>query len=906
MDPERFKLVQELFERALALDGNERAVFLDETTDGDGELRREVESLLAADGASADFMEQPAVPDGIDVARLVAADGAGERLVDRYRLLRKIGEGGMSEVFLAVRADDEYQKRVALKIIRHDMDREDLLRRFRTERQILAGLDHPNITRLLDGGTTEEGLPYFVMEYTDGIPIDQFCDDRRLSVRERLELFRVVCSAVQYAHQNLVVHRDIKASNILVGTDGTPKLLDFGIAKLLKPDQFAGQVEYTATWMRPMTPRYASPEQIQGRPVTTSSDVYSLGVLLYKLLTGHLPYRFEDRPPSEMGRLVVEHEPERPSTSVGRVETDPTARDPTVGEITPELVSRARRTQPQQLRRQLAGDPDNILLMALRKEPQRRYASVEQFSDDIRRHLVGLPVLARADTLGYRTTKFLNRNRWPVAAAAAFVLLLAGFAVSMAFQAQRVALERDQARRERDRAEQVVAFLEDIFEVSDPFAASGEDIAAREILERGAVRVEQELGDQPETQATLMSSIGAVYSGLGLFDRAEPLLRRALDTRRRLLDEGDPAIAESRDKLGAMLQARGEFDEAEPLLRVALAERREAFGELHPTVAESSYHLAKVLQSQGRYEEAERLYSEALRIHQATGGDELELARMQGGLAILFSEMGDFEAAEAGFREALRIRRLVLGNNHALVAEAVNDLAVCLGIQGKYDDAEPRFREALEIRRRLLGDEHPAVAEGLNNLGRLLKEKREFDEAERLYREALWIHRKRLGEDHPRVPLQLYNLAHLLQAKGDPAPAEGLHREALAARRRILGDEHADTGHSLASLGSVLVDLGRPAEAEPLLEEAIAVYAVALPEGHWRVGVAQSHLGRSLAAAGRPAEAEAQLVAGCENLERALGFEHSRTVVAVEHLIEFYDSVGRTEEAARYRARLNE
>ena len=898
MDPDRFPRVQKVFEEVSDLPEADRSAFLDKACAGDELVRQEVESLLAADHESGEFLEQSPTP-GVDLSSL--AGKAGRPRAGHYKLLRKIGEGGMSEVFLAVRADDEYQKRVAVKIVRHDMDREDLVRRFRTERQILAGLEHPNIARLLDGGTTEEGLPYFVMDYIDGTPIHQYCDDHKLLVHERLALFRNVCSAVQYAHQNLVVHRDIKASNILVDANGEPKLLDFGIAKLLKPDQFAAEVDYTATWMRPMTPRYASPEQVQGKPITTSSDVYSLGVLLYKLLTGHLPYRFEGEDPSEWGRVVVEQEPERPSTSVGRVEADP---GPMQVEVTPDLVSRTRRTQPHQLRRLLAGDLDNILLMALRKEPQRRYASVDQFSDDIRRYLEKLPVAARADTLGYRAGKFLRRNRWPVTAAASFVVLLLIFAVSMAFQARRVAEERDQARRQRDRAEQVVGFLEQIFDVSDPFSPDGEVITAREILERGAERIGSELAGEPETRATLMNSIGRVYAGLGLYDRAEPLVREALKTRIELLPGDDPLVAESRETLGSLLRDRGELEDAEPLLRQALEERIRIFGGEHLAVARSSHSLAKLLQEQARYDEAKELYGDALRIHERAGGDAIKRSMMQIDLAGLLNETGEEEAAEASTREVLRIRKQALGDDHALVAEALNDLGVFYGIRGDFESAEPLLRQGLEIRKRVLGEQHPSVAEGMNNLGMLLKHKGELDEAEALYRSALVILRDRLGSEHPRVAIQRHNLARLLQAEGNYREAEVLDRETLDIRRRVLGNSHNLTALSLTGLGTVLTDLGRPGEAEGLLREALQAYEASLPPGHWRSAEARSFLGQCLADASRDAEAETLLVAGYDGLHEVRGAEHPRTRRALQRVIDFYESRGRWEQVADYRARL--
>ncbi len=408
MRPERWQKIEELFQQATELPTDLRPSFIQRAAGHDPDLRQQLESLLSAHEKSGDFLEDPAVPGGIGQALGRSEEAPSRGRIGPYKLLRRIGEGGMSQVHLAVRDDDQYQQLVALKIIRRGMDTQDLLSRFRRERQILAGLDHPNIAKLLDGGSTEDGLPYFVMDHIEGVPIDEYCDRGRLSVDERLRLFLQVCTAVVYAHQNLVVHRDLKARNILVTSDGTPKLLDFGIAKLLRPEQFPVPVEVTAANMRPMTPYYASPEQVQGKPITTASDVYSLAVLLYRLLTGHFPYRFEKWTPREVERLVLEQEPESPSAAVGRVESFPAPGGQGEQSITPQDVSRARRANPQQLRRKLAGDLDKIRLMALRKEPQRRYASVAQFAEDLRRYLAGEPVVAHRGTLRYRAAKFLR------------------------------------------------------------------------------------------------------------------------------------------------------------------------------------------------------------------------------------------------------------------------------------------------------------------------------------------------------------------------------------------------------------------------------------------------------------------------------------------------------------------
>src|SRR5262249_37724962 len=389
MTPERWEQVEEIFNAALDLPVDERGAFLSEACGDDLSLRKQIEYLIKCHEQAGAFIETPAeihdslLPDCHPVT--LQPDAMVGRQIGVYRLVREIGRGGMGAVYLAVRADDQYQKRVALKLIRRGMDTKDILRRFRHERQILASLNHPYIAQLLDGGTTEDGLPYFAMEYVEGQPITNYCDTHKLTIAERLKLFRQVCEAVQYAHQNLVVHRDLKPSNILITADGAPKLLDFGIAKLLNPELSAQTIEPTVTALRLMTPEYASPEQVRGEPVTTASDVYSLGVVLYELLTAHRPYRLKSRSPHEIFRTVCEIEPERPSAVINRVETTTSDDGATLVSLTPEIVSRAREEQPEKLRRRLQGDLDNIVLMAMRKEPQRRYAMVNQLSEDIRR-----------------------------------------------------------------------------------------------------------------------------------------------------------------------------------------------------------------------------------------------------------------------------------------------------------------------------------------------------------------------------------------------------------------------------------------------------------------------------------------------------------------------------------------
>jgi serine/threonine protein kinase len=551
VDPERWRRVEEILGAALELPPEERRSFAERASRGDGELLAEVLSLLAADAGAGAFLGRPLLsPTGEPPAEEEEPAWIG-RTIGPYRLVRRLGEGGMSAVYLAVRSEEQFQQQVAVKLIRAGVAGAEQLRRFRTERQILARLNHPGIARLFDGGTTPEGLPYFVLEYVDGEPIDRYCDRRRLSVAERLGLFRTVCEAVHYAHQNLVVHRDLKPGNILVTAEGVPKLLDFGIAKPLPPEPAAAGAAPTAAWLRLLTPEYASPEQIQGKPVTTATDVYSLGVLLYKLLTGHLPYRLEERTPQAIERAILEREPIRPSAAVGRGADagSPDAAGSARAEA--EAVSGLRGVRPRQLRRQLAGDLDNMVLKALRKEPQRRYGSVEQFSEDVRRHLERRPVEAHPSSLAYRTRKFLRRSRLALGVAAAFVLVLVAALVLLALQSVRA------AERERDHAREVARFLEEVFCSDRPAAVAAEAGPEGEVqaaLRQTLDRILRDLGDLDRAETLL--GLGRCLGAAGRRREAEPLLVEALAVRRRMLPGGHPAVAEAQRALEECRRAR--------------------------------------------------------------------------------------------------------------------------------------------------------------------------------------------------------------------------------------------------------------------------------------------------------------------------------------------------------------
>jgi eukaryotic-like serine/threonine-protein kinase len=685
--------------------------------------------------------------------------------IGAYRALREIGRGGMGRVYLAARADEEYQKRVAIKVIRADVDRDEVVSRFRRERQILASLDHPNISRFLDGGATEDGRPYFVMEYVEGRPIDQYCDRQGLSISERVRLFRQLCSAVEYAHRNLIVHRDIKPGNILVTADGVPKLLDFGIAKLVNPGLSGDGGTMTGL---AMTPEYASPEQARGEPVTTTSDLYSLGVLLYLLLTGHLPYRFKTRQTLDVLRAVCEEEPEKPSTAVRRA-VEGRADEITVEKVMAEEVSRTREGSAEQLRRRLSGDLDTILLMALRKEPSRRYPSVESLSEDLRRYLEGLPIKARKATLSYRTGKFLRRNWAAVSGVAVVILLIVGFSATTVVQSRRL-------RTERNKASRVSSFLVELFNVSNPSEARGNTVTAREILDKGAERIRKELRDEPEERATLMETMGNVYDELGLHDQAEGLLRESLEIRKAVQGNESLDVATSLHRLATVLYRKDDYAGAEARYREALAVRRKLLGSEHPDVAQTLNFLALVR-----------------------------------------DEMGDYDGAEALLREALAMRRKLLGNEHEDVAMTLNGLAGVLDDKGDHAGAEALVREALGMLRKLLGTRHPHLPYTLNILGEVSLHEGKFREAEEAFRESLEIGRNIFPPDHVYIFVPLVGLGDALAAQGKAEQAEAMLREGIQLGRKILPKDAADLAVAESALGASLARMHRFDEAEPLL-----------------------------------------------------------------------------------------
>jgi serine/threonine-protein kinase len=812
-------------------------------------------------------------------------------LVGPYCIVRELGRGGMGTVYLAERADGEFEQRVALKLLRRGLESNRATVRFRFERQVLARLQHPNIARLLDGGVSDDGRPYLVMEHVEGEPVAEYCNRRRLGIDERLRLCMAVGRAVAHAHRNLVVHRDLKPGNIMVTAEGEVKLLDFGIAKLLGADDVEGPA-LTEPGVRALTPDYAAPEQVQGETITTATDTYGLGLVLYELLTGHRPFRLRPRTIEELERVVLQRkeEPERPSLVVRRPREGHDAKgDPVVA--TAEEVAAERGTTPERLSRRLAGDLDTICLMAIRREPERRYASPALLIEDLERHLDSRPVLARPDTLGYRTRKFVRRHRLGVTAAAAFALLVSASGLALGLQARRIA-------RERDKAERVSELLVDLFRISDPGEARGDTITAREVLDKGVEHVGSGLEGQPEVRAALLDVMGRVYQNLGLYDRAAQLLEEALAVRRGTAGVPEEEVVESLGHLGLLLKDRGEYQESEGLLREALSRARERHGSDDPAVARAENHLATVLFDQGRYDEAEPLLRESLdRLRQLYGERHEEVAGGFNDLGMLLFARGDYAGAEPLLRQASDLRREGLGEDHPLTADTLSNLASALSRQGRFADAEVAAREALAIRRKILDPEHPRLATTLNNLALILFSAGQTDAAEPLFREALAIRRSRLDAAHPDTAASLSNLGLLMQTLGRLDEAEDLYREALQIRRQAFGGEHVRIGQSLNNLGLLLHARGDDAAAEAPLREGLSMMRRLVGEEHPFVATSLNNLATVLDSAGRDEEAEALYRQALEIRRKVLPPEHPHLAYVQLGLGRLLVEEGRAEEA---------
>ena len=783
-----------------------------------------------------------------------------------YLVLRTLGAGGMGEVYLAERADAQFEQQVAIKVVFGGALAVGLHSRLKLERQILAQLDHPNIAHLLDGGALPDGSAYIVMEYIDGIAIDAYCDRNRLDISSRLKLFQTVCGAVHYAHQNLIVHRDLKPSNILVTALGVPKLLDFGIAKLLDDRQAARHtLALTEADIRIMTPDHASPEQVRGDVITTSSDIYVLGVLLYKLLCGSSPFFISSMRLSEIERAICEKDPVPPSHAVSDSSPDS------------QSIAESRSTSPNRLRRSLKGDLDNIVLMAMRKEPERRYASAQQLSSDIQRYLDGMPVIARRDTLSYRTGKFVTRHWLPVAAGVSAAILVLAFAATTYTQSLRIAAERDRvsqqrerAEHERARAEEVSSFLVNLFKLSDPEENRGNQVTARELLDSGAKRLQAGLQDQPETKAALLSTVGAVYDSLGQYREAMPLLDEALQLQAQTGKGSrvDPLLELARARIGA-----GDLSAAEAPLQQALHLAQKDAGARSVETGHALWALGILRYQQGQLGDAKELYLRSLGILESARAPETDVSHVLSDLAMVYTWEHRWDLAKQTHERALEIDRRVLGDNDPRVAIRLNNLAIVAQNMGDLQQAGSLYRDAIRRNEQTYGERHPETAAAKGNYGLLLQREGRLAEAETLLLSALAARLSLYGPDHYMVGYSRVSVAMLLHDKGDLPGAEGEFRQALAIYDKSLPANHQYRASLLMNFARLLVDRGKPAEALAKSAESINIWAAASPSANPSAAQAHAMHAYALEHLNKRKEAAAELEAAVPLLVKARGLD---------------------------------
>ena len=849
MIPQHKKEALRILDESWHRSGEDRRVFLDGACGNNAQLRREVDSLIEAAEEAGGFLSEPL----LSLPRPSNGELRAGDTIGQYRILRSLGRGGMGVVYLAVRDEPDFDVQVAIKVVRPDRNGQDVLDRFFQEQGFLAQLDHPNIVRPFDRGTTGAGSPYLVMEYVQGVRIDRYCESRKLSTAERLGLFRKVCSSVHFAHQNLIVHRDLKPANILVTPQGEPKLLDFGIARLVEPSPFSTSAETlrqtTSGFLG--TLRYASPEQVKNDAVTTASDVYSLGILLYELLTGHYPFQKWSHSFLYLSRAICEEDPEKPSTAIG-IREEVRSADGEKVTLTPERVSATRGGDPGYLKRRLSGDLDSIVLKALSKDSRHRYASAEELSEDLGRHLDGLPVSAREATFGYQLGKFFRRHTAKVVPPIVIVLLIIVFGFAALWLWQR----EEEAKEARERALFVQDYLSALFELRNP-GAEGSDVTARQLVDDGVADLEKamRMADLPEEERDrlksqlpsdlpgLMDAFGWAYYGLGAYDEAEKWLAEALSRRR---ESGDPPDAD---------------------LVITLL------------------HLSAVRSALGQQDDASTLRAEALEILEGGRVDDLRLAQLLNQMALPLTRRGDLEAAAEVWEVTLAMKRRLLGDSDASVAIGLTNLGGTLERLGRYEEAERAYRESLDIKTELYGEDSEELATVQNDLAVLLRDlglfhldrrEQHWSEAEDLFRRSLEARRRAEPAKPERAAIVLNNWALLEQYRGHLEEAKSFYDEALEIFRDRYGEGDRAVGVVLRNRATLHQAAGRPAEAEGDARQALQILGEAMNPGHWRLADAENVLGGCLLDLGRMDEAAPLIERSLPVIEAAKG-EGSRT-----------------------------
>lgn len=874
MDGSRWDKVQSLFHVAAELPQEQRLAFLDRECTSDPTLLDDVLALLEEDGAPSQLLDQPLSKVARGTLDDAAALADAHRQIGPYRIERVLGEGGMGTVFLARRGD--LDSLAAIKILRDAWISPERRRRFAEEQRTLAHLNHPGIARLLDADTLPDGTPYFVMEYVDGLPLDVYCDRNRSGLLQRLRLFRAVCSAVQFAHQHAVIHRDLKPSNILVAADGTAKLLDFGIAKhIAELDPSADQ---TRTGLRLLTPAYASPEQIRGESAGIQSDVYSLGVILYQLLSGKPPFDLSSRSPLEAISILSTSEPVRPSLVARRVRQQAGSTSAVDSAVSWD-------------------DLDVLCLTAIHRDPAKRYSSTEAFIRDIDHYVNGEPLEARPDTFGYRVGKFIRRNRTAVAAVA-FTFLAVGALV--AYFTFRLADERNAALAEAARVQRIQQFMLRLFQGGDEAAGPARDLSVATLIDRG-VQEARVLDRDPVVQSELYQTLGDIHQKLGNLDQADSLLSSALERRRR---QPGSAESESLVALGLLRIDQAKLYDAERLIREGLDKAIRSLPPEHPAVLSANEALARVLEEKGNYPEAIQVLDETVQLRTANGFSQAGLAGTLYQLANVHFYAGNYQESDSLNRRVLPMYRQIYGERHPAVAEVLVNLGAVQQDLGHYTEAEKYHREALDINREFYGENHYRTASSMTMVARALVFQKRYDEAVALLTRALAIQERVFGPVHPRVASALNELGSVAVHRDSYPDAEAAYSRMAAIYRQIYSGKHYLIGIAVSNLGSARMAQRDFAGAERLFREALEMFGLTLAPDHLNIGIARVKLGRSLLRQKRFVEAEQETLAGYLMLKKQANPSVGYLQSARADLAEAYAAMSREDKAQQFRDEL--
>jgi len=875
MDGERWQKIQAVFHDAAEVPEAERDGFVRSYCGADGQLASEVLAMLHHDSHGNGLLDQNLAEAA--ERTLAASDPLITKEFGSYRIIRPVGEGGMGVVYLAERKD--LRSQVAIKILRDAWLSPARRERFASEQRTLAQLNHSSIARLYDAAALPDGTPYFVMEYVEGVPLTKFCREKNSSIDQRLRLFRSVCEAVQHAHGHAVIHRDLKPSNILVKEDGSVHLLDFGIAKELESLDL--QVDQTMTGLRLMTPAYAAPEQIRGDRIGIRTDVYSLGVILYELLTNELPFDLSNLTPAEATSIIADHDPGKPSTAVRR--------------NGPQLDSNA-----SELTQTAWADLDVLCLTAMHKDPQRRYASVEALIRDVDHYLDGGPLDARPDTLRYWAGKFVRRNRRAVLIGALVFTVMVAMAT---FFTVRLARARDVATAEAARTQRIQKFMANLFQGGDASAGPDDNLRVVTLLDRG-VQQAQSLNSDPQVQAELYETLGTLYQNLGNFDQADSLLNATLVKRESLFGHDSPQAAETLVAIGLLRDDQARLLDAEKTVREGLAIEKRHLTPNHPAIAKATAALGRVLEDRGSYDEAIQTLNEAVRMQSAKGATTPELASTLYELANCHFYAGHYDTAESLNQQLLPMYRQFYGGRHPRVADVLVNLAAIRHDRGRYQEAEPFERQALDIVQTWYGKDNPATAADLTMLARTLVFEDRFDEATTLLQQSLAIKERVFGPVHPSVASSLNELGNTAVKQGHYDDAEKYFSRMVDIYHSVYGEHHYLLGIAISNLAGAYAGKQEWPRAEPLFRQAVRIFTETQSADHINTGIARTKLGRTLLRQQRYAEAETESRAGYEILAKQVAPGASWLVNGRKDLIEEYAALKQPENAEKFRKEL--